>query len=477
MPMSNCAATIVAILLIMVAAVASPSIAAQRGAPPAPPPGPPGRPGIMPGTEPLPMAPPADRAATPIETEPRRVVPVHASVLDASGRWMRGEIVAIDADRVELRGQDGMNQSTRWPDCVGVFVEAESARDVEAPAVAMFTDGQRLPGRVEANASGLRWAQRWIGVIDLPQDQIRWVSFDGRPPIAERVDADVIGLRTGDRLEGFVSKLADPLEVEAVEGGTTTSLALERVQSIAFVTGESRPTTSRRRVWLRDGTVIDAGRALLGGNGALSLEDAAAVQGRTVTVPIDAVAAIAGDRTAMPLASQKMRTTESGGSSALRYEITAPERLEWPGLRPRRVVGTAISGSDASAWPVGLPSIAFDGPAALEIELADRARLVGRLLLPKDRQPHGRFVVVVRSGGRELARHTIGPSTPTAELSVDVEPPMASFEIIDAGGGALQDGVVIERAALLMPVAAATQGESVPSAPTRSSGIATPTSP
>jgi len=373
-----------------------------------------------------------------------------AIVLGAEGRVLHGVIVAIDDKGVALRNPDGNTERVPWSTSVGLITEAQAQPALTmGMGVAMLASGERLPGVAEANASGLRWVQRALGAIELPTTELRWVSFDGAPPIAGSVDADVVRLRTGDRLEGFVSSLADPLVLEARTGGTETKLPLAGVQSIAFVTPEAPKRGAMRRVWLIDGSVIDASSVVLQENGSLRLEGVQMSRGPSVSVPLMALAAIAGDQPAEAIAMRSMQCNANEQSHALRYQVTPPDRMEWPSRRPRMASSPTVGSADDGAWPLTLPAIGFDGPATLRIDITEPAVFVGRLVVPRDRILHGCFEVIMRTGGREHARTLMDASRPAFDFVIEVEPPSIEIEIVDVGDGAVQDGLVIERGALI----------------------------
>jgi len=438
------------------------------------------------------------RASTPAAPpEARRGV-----VVMGDGSTLTGAVTTVDDAGVSLKADGAPARVVRWTECLGVFFDGVEARGpVETGgSVAVLADGRRIPGRAEANASGMRWRQRWLGAIELPQSSVRWISFDGEAPATSIVDADVVRLRTGDRLEGFVSRLSDPLVIEPREAGSATHVPLSNVQSVAFVTAEVERDAARRRVWLEDGTVIDAETVELngrdgsrgagdeergaeevesgadregdgvGGTGGASdvrLREIGMGHGSPLMVTRDAVSAISGDRRGEALARRPMRTMANEQSAALRYEITPVERLRWPRIRtshraatpsgqPPTPTGGAVAAPgdttaefDDGAWPLGLPAFAFDGPATLRIDVDRPAVLTARLVLPRDRRPRGDFEVVVRSGGRELVRRRFDAAQPMLDVSFEVVPPAVEFEIVDTGGGAVQDGLVIERGVLI----------------------------
>ncbi|MHC4709039.1 MAG: hypothetical protein ACYTA3_01070, partial [Planctomycetota bacterium] len=95
--------------------------------------------------------------------------------------------------------------------------------------------------------------------MEVPLDRIESVTFVGSASVPAPGDADTLQLANGDRLEGFVTALGDPITVEVLNGGgsdlKTIELPLDRVVSVRMVTPAQEP--SGRRLWLVDGTVVD----------------------------------------------------------------------------------------------------------------------------------------------------------------------------------------------------------------------------
>lgn len=400
--------------------------------------------------------------ATPSFTSPSvpgpTDAPTHAALADDrravalldDGTMTRGELSQLSDEGLVLVESEADQRTIRWARCAGVILGHDPGVASTTGGVIMLADGQRLPGRAEMNASGWRWWQPWLGVMETPPSNLRWVSFDGAAPPSPSPDADVLLLRTGDRLEGFVTRIADPLSIEPRSGGEPMMIPAASIASIAFVAADPGAKERRRRVWLRDGTVLDA-RSMRFDGGDLLMLEGLAIEGAPagVTVPINRVAGIAGDGPSRPLALGDVRTVETPQGSELRYVTTPPERLLWPDRRAERRSLEDREGLDASAWPFHAPSIAFDGPAILRVTIEEPAQLCARLRLPRDRRPWGRFDLLVRSGGTVLARASFDASSHTHLICVPVEPPAVEFEIVDTGGGAVQDGVVIEHGVLI----------------------------
>ncbi|MBX3354064.1 MAG: hypothetical protein KF724_00020 [Phycisphaeraceae bacterium] len=389
-------------------------------------------------------------------------------VIDGSGQQIEGLLESIDDDAVTLRLGDGSMRSLPWASVVGVITGAPLDRDtIPGFATVRMATGERLPGRLEANASGVRLLHRWLGAVDLRADSMQWLSLDGGPAVTARPDADSVRLRTGDRLDGFVSQIADPIAIEALAGGAVTRLPIESVQSIAFVSGAPDRKPGARRIWFNEGTTLDAtGLALKGDR--LLIDGVAAANGKRLDIPLRRLAGISGDLQGEALVHRPMKAVESEQSSVLRYAMTPPDFITWRGERVALDTGMPPSADEIDAWVLGVPAVGFDGPATLRVEVSRPSILSLRLNLPRDRASLGDFELIVRNGDRELSRQRFNRLSRTVAVVAPVDPPAVEFEIIDTGGGAIQDGVMMERAMLLPRTAPS------PSDPPRSAPSASP---
>lgn len=399
------------------------------------------------------------RRAAPPRSEPS----IEMTLLRVDGSSVRGAVTRIDEEGVTMAiaesgtgsgagvGVDTSAGGRRvpWSECLALLGQAESEGPDEGAGMMVLADGQRLPGVAEIVASAARWSQPLLGPIEFPNGSLRSISFGGRPPPPASADADVVLLRTGDRLEGFVSTIADPLPLEPRNPGNASLVPLASVASISFVTRDATPNPKHRRIWIRDGTVIDAAVVRSAGDGVVTL-DGLSVPGATrMVVPLSAVRAISGSATAPALAVRPMATKETPQGSSLRYSVTPVARLRWPGSRPQRPSDEDSTGADRSAWPMGAPAVAFDGPAILRAEIDAPATLSALVRLPRDRRPHGRFELFVRSGAAAVGPLPFDDAHREHTIRIEVQPPAVEFEIVDVGGGAVQDGVVIELGVLI----------------------------
>ncbi len=376
---------------------------------------------------------------------------VEFTLLPVDGAAVTGVMVRLDAEGASVRGADGAERRVAWSGSLGAVSASASGAVDEGTGMMALADGQRIPGRAEMTPSGWRWRHPMLGSIDPASDSLRWISFEGAAPPAPSADADVVLLRTGDRLEGFVARIADPLPLEPRTPGAPTLVPLEGVASISFVSRDAAPAAGTRRVWTLDGLVVDGRSVRFDGGSSVVIEGASVPGASELVIPIDRILAVAGDRRAEALSSRPMSPVETPQSADRRYTLTPPERLRWPGERPSRPLGDAALALDLDAWPMAAPALAFDGPAILRVEIREPAVLTALVRLPRDRRPWGRFELTVRSGDGRAGPFAFDDRHLVQELRLPVVPPAVEFEITDTGGGPVQDGVIIERALLLRP--------------------------
>jgi hypothetical protein len=329
----------------------------------------------------------------------------------------------------------GEEQIDQMPvrDCIALLRPApriESARK----GMLQLADGQRLPGEAVSAAADddvLVWNHALLGRVHVPLNDIDWVVFSGvlRPP--ELGQSDVVVLANGDRLEGFITRLGDPLVMEVSEGGQTTSIEapLDRVVAARMV-AKPRPP-SGQRVWLSDGTVLDVARFEVSDDRVARLVDPRLLPGsRTHTKELAGIAAVQFDRDGLtPLA-----------------ELT-PRRIEAPPTR-RLVPPPQRLGGDSP--PLGLTDIRFAGPATVRYALPRAGmRFAAEVTMPPAARRWGDCELIVFDDDREAARVHLNGEQPTATINVTLRGSQLSLQLAEAGNGPVQDQLILTRAMLL----------------------------
>jgi hypothetical protein len=296
-----------------------------------------------------------------------------------------------------------------------------------------LADGQRFPGEALSGArmtdDVLVWIQSsWLGRMEVPLDRIESVTFAGSAPVPGSGDLDVLRLANGDRLEGLVTALGDPIVVEVTNGETsgsqTIELPLDRVASLRMVTPPQEP--AGRRLWLIDGTVVDVDDVMLGDDGFFRLEGLPFVDdAQPKRIELEAVAAVQFDSEGLvPLAS------------------LAPSRVQGPATRYVVPPPTVL---DEFA-PLGLGRVLFRGPVSVRYLLPEgSAYLSAEAQLPVMARSWGDCELVIRNDDREVFSARLNGDHPTAVIGVPLAGSGLTVEVMEGSSGPVQDQVVLLR--------------------------------
>jgi hypothetical protein len=298
-----------------------------------------------------------------------------------------------------------------------------------------LSDGQRFPGQALSGAPRgegvLAWNQSsWLGRMEVGIDQVESVTFTGAA-VPEAGESDVLLLINGDRLEGFITAIGDPITLElAGTGGQTrvVELPLERVAALRMVAPSRAP--SGQRVWLADGTVFTARDVLLGEDGFFRVDGVAFCDEPARRIEREAVAAVLFEPEALvPL-------------SAL-----APRRLDGPAGRYVLPPPRALQDNAA----LGVADVEFRGPLSVQYVLPSGAsRLQAEVQLPVLARALGDCEVVVLDDGREAWRAGLNARRPSASIAVPLSGSILTIEVREGASGPIQNRVVFSRAAILV---------------------------
>jgi hypothetical protein len=301
-----------------------------------------------------------------------------------------------------------------------------------------LADGQRFPGQALSGSRPedgvLVWVQSsWLGRMEVPLDRIESVTFTGGASLPAAGDADTLQLANGDRLEGFVTALGDPITVEVVNGDgsgpKTIDLPLDRVVSVRMVTPAQEP--SGRRLWLVDGTVVDVEDVMLGDDGLFRLEGMPLVADEQARrVEVDAVAGVQFDARGL-----------------IPFAAITPSSVEGP---PTRYVVPAPTVLDEFA-PLGLGRVEFRGPVSVQYQLPPGAAyLSAEAALPAGSRSWGDCELVIREDDRQIFSARLNHDRPTAVIGVPLEGARLTVQVTEGSGGPVQDQVVLLRALVLV---------------------------
>ncbi|HRP63249.1 MAG TPA: hypothetical protein PK400_08155, partial [Phycisphaerales bacterium] len=308
-------------------------------------------------------------------------------------------LLAIDAQGVHVLSEGSSRpESLAYEDSLALLSPVSRLR-ASTSAVVHLIDGQRFTGQPAINIAGnsdvLEWDHPLIGAVRLPLDEIESVIFKrgfGLPPLspgAAAREADALLLTNGDVLTGFILSLNDPVSIEMETEGAPARevrIPLARVASAAMVSSARavRQHTGGR-VWLFDGSIIDAQRIIVADDGLVRFDvTRRASASSSARVAVSDVAGILFDSSR--LASLASLPPPQVEGPETRYTIPVPAATE-----PLAVLG--------------LSPIEFRGPLLARYALPEGAsRFAATALLPASSRQWGDYELVIRNDGREVWR-------------------------------------------------------------------------
>ena len=318
-------------------------------------------------------------------------------------------------------------------DIAGVAIDASLPAAPEFPGVLVLADGQRLRGDLDLRSGQPVWRSPWLAQRTLSAEGLRAIVLDdAAPPTA--VDADAVRLRNGDLVTGIVLSMnAEGVEVERGTGTerTTVRLPFDRIRSISFVAPPQPPTGTR--IWLADGSVVDAPAAEWMNADYLRAPGIEGRQpGQPATFPRNAVLAVRRAPDAVqPLAARTPEVAAAADGLGLRYSLTPPR-------------------ARAGEWAFDAPPLEIEGPVKLSYAApATPVRLLATAVRAAAPGTGGELVLVVRSDGTELARERLDAQRVRVPLRVDLPAAPFELELLAADGSAAGDLLVLERAVLV----------------------------
>jgi hypothetical protein len=333
-------------------------------------------------------------------------------------------------------------------DIAGVAIDASLPAAPEFPGVLLLADGQRLRGDLDLRSAAPVWRSPWLAQRTLAAEGLRAIVLDDAAPPAA-VDADAVRLRNGDLVTGIVLSMnAEGVEIERGSGTerTTVRLPFDRIRSIAFVAPPQPPTGTR--IWLADGSVVDAPAAEWMNADYLRAPGVEGRQpGQPATFPRNAVLAVRRAPDAVqPLAARTPEVAAAADGLGLRYSLTPPR-------------------ARAGEWAFDAPPLEIEGPVKLSYPAPTTpVRLLATAVRAAAPGTGGELVLVVRSDGTELARERLDAQRARLPLRVDLPAAPFELELLAADGSAAGDLMVLERA-VLVPTGGAGAG-GAPTAPT-----------
>ncbi len=328
--------------------------------------------------------------------------------------------------------QDQGLASVSLSSCLALF-RAEAAPADVSGGLLRLADGQRYPGQAFSGASGadgvLVWDQStWLGRMEVPLQRIESVAFTEGAAIPRMGDGDRLRLANGDRLEGLVTALGDPILLEVAEDGRRTiQIPLDRAASVRMVT--PRQTPSGRRLWLIDGTIIDVSTVEVG-DGLL----------RPGGVPF------VSQQPTKPLSISSLVAVLFDTEGLVPFAALEPVSLKGP---PTRYVVPRPEPLDDLA-PLGLARVLLKGPVSIRYDLPSApSYLMAEARLPPEARTWGDCELLIRDEGREVFRARLNADNPVVSIGVTIHGTQLEIEIAEGANGPVYDHVVLHRAMVI----------------------------
>ena len=374
----------------------------------------------------------AEDAATRVLLDERlgeRVVEL--SGLDGSNLLIedrRGQVMAMAREgQLALVAPVGVEPSDRW-----------------GASVLRLVDGQRLVGTLvggetQGDEASVWWDHGAFGMLRVPLEDIDHMTLaPGAGEVPSDVRQDVVILANGDRIEGFVERIGEPVVVD--DAGERREVPLAAVGAI--VLANPHRAMEGAYVWLADGSVLSLsdigtareGRVVLSPSLAGGPEGTIA-EGGSGELPIGAVLALVFDARRL----EGLGELEPGGVAI------APDR-RW---------SEPVGVGDASTALLGAPTVEIPGPMAVWWTLPEgAARLSLVAELPPSMRRWGDCELVVEVGRegawRQVARERLNAERPEVGVNVPLDGPVLRITVEEGRYGPVQDRVMLRRGLLLI---------------------------
>ena len=388
---------------------------------------------------------PGSRAITCALTGVAALLAVAPGAIAASGNFMLVrrdvpvqivEVAEIGEQRLVVREDGGEWASVSRQRCVALL-RLDAVVVPRLQGWLRLADGQRFPGQALSGARVAEgvfvWSQSsWLGRLRVPLERIASVTLSGSATVPSPGEADVLVLANGDRVEGFVTALGDPISLEVPNdldrGSSVIDLPLGRVAAVRMVTPRQRPTG--QRLWFIDGTVVDVQQVTLGDDGFYRLYGVPFAEEPPDRVALEAVAAVLFDPDAL-----------------VAFSSLVPRRVEGPVTR-YVVPHPAVLDDHA---PLSLSRVEFRGPVTAHYVLpAGAAYFAAEAQLPESSRAWGDCLLKVRSDDREVFSQRLNAETPTTVIGVRLTGSTLTIEVTEGSAGPIHDRVILLRGLILV---------------------------
>jgi hypothetical protein len=309
--------------------------------------------------------------------------------------------------------------------------------------VLQLVDGQRFTGGFAREASeteSVAWLNADLGSLEFRIDDVSSLrSAGGLAELPRSEVSDTVLLLNGDRLDGIVERLGDPVVISV--GEAEHRLPLERIAAVSLA---NPPAPAHGTyVWLSDGTVVATRAVHTTRMGEVQLSpritpESESSRPRGASLPLERIEAVNFDvRQLIPLAT----------ITPLDQQATGQRRL----TRVARAV-------DEQPSPLDAADVLLPGPMEVVWSLPDGAvRLAMAAELPRESWTWGdcELIVEVRDSGgaaTQLARHRLNAERPLGLVNAELPGESGSMLVVrlEPGEyGPIQDRVILRRPLLI----------------------------
>ncbi len=358
-------------------------------------------------------------------------------LLDTSGTVRPVQLTTLGSGVIEfIDSEDGFT-TIPYDECIAFLRPTPHPLKINQPTVVLH-DGQTFPGTIVVgpDEDRLRWQHEWIGQLDIPIDEIDRIilgASDTGTTSETDSDMDVVRLRNGDVVEGFILELAPVLRIETgSEGGTRTlEIRHDRIVEIDLF-GRNTPP-SDPMVWTNDGTIVHFPDIGITPDGHLEFGD-----------HVHAVESSPDDQSGPHL--QMIHTISFGGSSIHPIGSLIIESIEGPKtrsiVRPPHV-------TDPSA-PFGLSPVELHGPVSVRYLLPDGSfRFRSTARMPDHATKWGDCGMNILVDGEQVHRCIFNSGQSEHSIDICLSGGVLEITLDEGANGPVQDHIRFEYGMLL----------------------------
>jgi hypothetical protein len=327
-------------------------------------------------------------------------------------------------------------------ECIALL-NTNAAPQPKQRGMLVLVDGQRLPGEAASGSKTqgetLAWSHPWLGRVEVPLNSIATVTFTAKAVPPTPGQGDVVLLANGDRQEGLIVSLGNPITLEPNGATESVDIPLELVSSVTMVSSPQPP--KGRRIWFFDGTVIDVQTLAVGADGLLRMTSAWST----------GAAEESGATSMTTAAMQRQGLSQIAAilldpNALIPLSTLVPSRVEGPATRYVLPKPQAMSENA----PLNLSDIEVRGPLVIRYALpAGCQRFTAEAELPQSSRQWGDLELVVRSDDQEVFRGRLNAMTPAININVPTPGRELTFELLPGANGPIQDHLVLRRPMLL----------------------------